>query len=166
MSNREAILKALEALILATSAIFPTPTIDEPEPSLWSPVAGNPQLLHAVMVMDGAPPDQLAFVRGAEDEATDELELEVAIGYAVQAKPAPGQTKAETRAARRAQRDDCVRAVAELIANNRNLGLGVEVWAEVGPPTRDDDIAFPNALPAATAIIPVRVLYTGTDAAA
>ncbi|WP_332657360.1 hypothetical protein [Brevundimonas sp.] len=166
MSTHEAILKAIEALILAAPAVFPVPTIDEPEPRLWAPVAGKPMLTHAMMVMDGGPPDQLAFVRGAEDEATDELEVEVAVGYAVQAKPAAGQSMAQTRAARRAQRDDVVRAFAELIAANRNLGLGVEVWAEVAAPTRDDDIAFPNALPSATAVIPVRVLYTGTDAAA
>lgn len=166
MSTHEAILKAIEAMILSAPVIFPVPTIDEPEPTLWAVVVGKPQLTHAMMVMDGGPPDVLAFVRGAEGDATDELEVEVAVGYAVQAKPAAGQSMAQTRAARRSQRDDIVRAFAGLIASDRTLGLGAEVYAEVGSPTRDDDIAFPNALPAATAVIPVRVLYTGTDAAA
>ena len=165
-STHEKILKALEALILSAPAIFPTPTIDEPEPSLWQNVPGKPQLTHAMMVMDGGEPDVLAFVRGAEGDNTDELEVEVAVGYAVQAKPLPGQSTADTRAARRAQRDSTIRAFAELIALNRNLGLGDEVFAEVAAPSRDDDVAFPDALPAATAVIPVRVLYTGTDAAA
>jgi len=166
MSTHEAILKAIEALILSAPALFPTPTIDEPEPSLWAPMIDNSRIVHAMMVMDGGEPDVLAFVRGAEGDNTDEIEIEVAVGYAVQAKPNPGQSSADTRAARRAQRDATIRAFAELIAQNRNLGLGVEVFAEVGAPTRDDDVAFPDALPAATAVIPVRVLYTGTDAAA
>ena len=166
MTTRESILQRLAALLAATPATFPRPSIDEPEPVAWAEVPGKPRLSHAIMVMDGAPPEVLGFVRGAEADPTDELELEAAIGYAVQARQEAGQDLAHTRAARRAQRDAVVRAVADLIAQNRNLGLGVEVWAEVGAVARDDDVAFPNAQPCATALIPVRVLYTGVDAAA
>lgn len=166
---REDILQALSGLLATRPDFFPPAAIDEPEPTSW-PVAGDPapngrQFLHAAAVQDGPPPDRLAFVRGAESDPLDELELEAAISYGVQAKPGHGDTIDDCRAARRVRRDEAVALIAELVAANRNLGLGDEVWAEVGGAARQDDVAFPNALPAATAVIPIRVLYTAPHAA-
>ena len=168
MTNREALLQALVALT-ATDSSLPPAQLDEPEPTRWElrqgGVAIAGELLHALAVQD-ATPESLAFVRGAEiDEAGEELEFTPVIAYAVQAKPGAGDTTAQLRAARRLARDEGVRLIADLIANDRTLGVEVEVYAEVLPPARDDDVAFVNALPSATALIPIRILYTGRDAA-
>lgn len=167
MTTREAILNALVAM-LAQSDALPPAVIDEPEPSRWveTPVAGGPgTLLHALAVQDDTP-ETLAFVRGAVfDEAGEELEFTPVIAYAVQIKPVAGMTQAQMRAARRTARDAGVQLIADLIRADRTLGLDAEVCAEIGSPARDDEVAFPNALPSATALIPVRVLYTGRDAA-
>ncbi|ANC52428.1 hypothetical protein A4249_01265 [Brevundimonas sp. GW460-12-10-14-LB2] len=168
MTNREALLQALVALTAGEPSLPPA-ALDEPEPSHWlarmgaAPIAG--ELLHALAVQD-ATPETLAFVRGAEiDEAGEELEFTPIIAYAVQAKPGVGDTVETLRAARRQARDEGVRLIADLIAQNRTLGVEAEVYAEVMPPARDDDVAFVNALPSATALIPIRILYTGRDAA-
>lgn len=164
MTEREAILQALAALLASPSAagFFPAAAIDEPEPSGWVPVADS-NLRHACAVQDGPPPDHLARVHGGGD--SDELELEAAVAYAVQAVPVAGASPETLRAARRARRDLAVDRIAALIAANRTLGLGVEVWAEVAPAQRDDEVSFANAVPAATVIVPVRVLYTAAHAA-
>lgn len=168
MTTREAILNALVAM-LAKSDALPPAVIDEPEPSRWieAPAApgGPPAMLHALAVQDDTP-ETLAFVRGAVfDEAGEELEFTPVIAYAVQIKPAAGMSQAEVRVIRRAARDAGVKLIADLLKADRTLGLDAEVCAEIGAPARDDDVAFPNALPSATALIPVRVLYTGRDAA-
>lgn len=167
MTMRESILIALKAMI-DEDPMFPEAVIDEPEPSRWTtllpPIDDTIGLIHAVAVQDGPPPDILGHARGPEGGALDELELEAAIAYGVQAKPGAGTSIEAARVARRAQRDRAQRRVAQLIASNRTLGLGVEVWAEVGPAQRDDDVAFPNALPAATFVTPVRVLYSADNA--
>lgn len=168
MTTREALLQALVNLA-ATDPILPPAALDETEPSRWmqrqgfAGIAG--ELNHALAVQD-ATPETLAYVRGADvDEAGEELEFTPVIAYAVQAKPGAGDDTAAVRAARRAARDEGVRRIADLIAGNRTLGVEAEVYAEVLAPARDDDVAFTNALPSATALIPVRILYTGRDAA-
>lgn len=166
MTTREAILIALRDLLATRPDLFPPATIDEPEPTRWTPTVDNPRAEHAAMVMDGGPPEELAFVHGDAGDPLSELELEAAIGYAVQVKASPGQSMSETRAERRALRDLAVRGIADLIAANPNLGLGQQVWADVRSPTRDDDVTMKNSIPAATAVLPIRVLYAGADAAA
>lgn len=167
-TTREAILTALQAMLDGSGA-FPPATIDEPEPSRWEPLADQPdgamKLLHAIAVQDGPPPERLAYARGAEADPTDELELEAAIAYGVRVELGADQTMAEIRAVRRAARDEGVRVIAALIAGNRTLGLGAEIWAEVLPAQRDDDVSFPNAPAVATAVVPIRVLYTAAHAA-
>lgn len=165
MTPREAILTALADLLVSPAAggFFPPAAIDEPEPSGWVAVGGAPGMLHAAAVQDGPPPERLAYVRGADD--TDELELEAVVAYAVQRPVAASETMAVARSARRARRDQAVERLAALIAANRTLGLGAEVWAELGPAQRDDEVAFANAVAAAVAVIPVRVLYTASHAA-
>lgn len=169
-TTREDILQALADLLATRPDFFPPAAIDEPEPTSWPPVSepaeNGRQLLHAAAVQDGPPPDRLGFARGGEGDPLDELELEAAISYGVQVKPGHQDGIAECRAARRVRRDEAVELIAELIAGNRTLGLGVEVWAEVGGADRQDDVAFPNALPAATAVVPIRVLYPAAHAAA
>lgn len=169
-TTREAILEALVVMLAASNGFFPAGEIDEPEPSHWTPVADQPpgvrKILHAVAVQDGPPPDRLALVRGGDDDdACDELELEAAIAYAVRVELGAGETNASGRSARRARRDEGVETIAALVAADRTLGLGVEVYAEVMPAQRDDDIAFPNAPASATAVVPIRVLYTAAHAA-
>ncbi len=166
MTMREQILLALAQLLASPEAegFFPPAAIDEPEPSGWIAVEGDARLTHAAAVQDGPPPDRLAFVR-SDDGDTDELELEAVVAYAVQCPLVAGQTMAEARSARRARRDEAVERLAALIAANRTLGLGVEVWAELGPAQRDDEVAFANTVAAATAVVPVRVLYTAGHAA-
>lgn len=170
---RESILSALQSL-LATDPFFPPAAIDEPEPSEWIIVGDTPssvapppafagRLFHACAVQDGPPPTLLATARGGGD--ADELELEAAVAYAVRADLAAGQTQGQARAVRRARRDRAVQRLADLIAANRTLGLGVQVWAELAPAQRDDDIAFPHASACATAVIPVRILYAAAHAA-
>lgn len=168
-TTREAILTALAELLLRSGGFFPEAVIDEPEPSRWTPLADQPagamKILHAVAVQDGPPPERLAFVRGGEADPTDELELEAAIAYGVRVEIGAGQTQDDVRRARRALRDEAVDLIAALVAGDRTLGLGCEVWAEVGPVQRDDDVAFQNASAVATAVIPIRVLYTAAHAA-
>jgi hypothetical protein len=168
MTTREALLNAL-VVLAASDPSLPPAELDEPEPTRWATRLGGAaiagELQHAMAVQDDTP-ESLAFVRGAEiDEAGEELEFTPVIAYAVQAKPGAGDTTAALREARRLARDEGVRLIADLIANDRTLGVEAEVYAEVMPPVRDDDVAFANALPAATALIPVRILYTGRDAA-
>lgn len=165
---REDILLALSALLATRPDVFPPAPVDEPEPANWAPVepAGGITLQHAAAVQDGPPPDRVGLVRGAEGDPLEELELEAAISYGVQAKPGPDVTLEACRLARRARRDLAIRTVAALIAANRTLGLGPEVWAEVLPADRQDDVRFANAIPTATAVVPVRVLYTAAHAAA
>lgn len=166
-TTREAILNALAVLLAESEGFFPEAVIDEPEPSLWSP-APDPSpagAFHAVAVQDGPPPERLAYVRGAEDDPTDELELEAAIAYGARVEIVAGRTMAEARSLRRGLRDRAVKTIAGLIAANRTLGLGAEVWAEVGPAQRDDDVAFQSATAVATAVVPIRVLYTAANAA-
>ncbi|HZV85408.1 MAG TPA: hypothetical protein VFF48_10530 [Brevundimonas sp.] len=169
-TTREDILHALAALLATRPDFFPPAAVDEPEPTSWTP-ADDPapngrQLMHAAAVQDGPPPDHLGFVRGAEGEALDELELEAAISYGVNVKPGHQDGIAECRVARRIRRDAAVDLIAELIAADRTLGLGPEVYADVRPADRQDDVAFPNALPSATAVVPIRVLYPAAHAAA
>ena len=168
MTTREDILGALSSL-LATDPFFPPADIDEAEPTHWVEVEAvtidSIRLVHACAVQDGPPPTQLGRARGAEGEALDELELEAAISYGVQAQVGAGVTIRDCQKARRARRDVAVTRVAALIAANRTLGLGPEVWAEVAPAQRDDGVTFANAAPTATAVVPVRVLYSATHAA-
>lgn len=168
MTTREDILQSLAAR-LATDPFFPPADIDEPEPTRWHDVApsqdGAFTVVHAIVVQDGPPPERMGRARGAEGEALDELELEAAIAYVVQIRPGVDTTTENCRAARRARRDEGTRRIARLIAADRTLGLGPEVYAEVEPAQRDDDVAFPNALPAATTVVPVRTLYPATHAA-
>lgn len=168
MTHREALLQSLVTM-LAGAPSLPPAELDEPEPTRWVTRPGvaaiTGELVHALAVQD-ATPESLAFVRGAViDEAGEELEFTPIIAYAVQAKPGGGDTTAQLRAARRKARDEGVRLIADLIAADRTLGVEAEVYAEVLPPARDDDVAFVNALPSATALIPIRILYTGRDAA-
>lgn len=159
---RERILGALSALLASEAAegFFPPAPIGEAEPSLWTeiPAAG---LRHAAAVQDGPPPEHLAFARGAAGAGGDELELEAAVAYAVQAAPAAGQDMAALLAARRARRDAAPRRIAALIAADPTLGISPEVYAEARPADRRDEVPFSNALPAAVAIVPVLVLYPG-----
>jgi hypothetical protein len=169
MTTREDLLDALVAL-LATDDFFPPAALDEPEPSSWTEVASAAideiRLTHALAVQDGPPPEAMARARGPEGAALDELELEAAIAYGVQAEAGAGSTVAQVRAARRARRDEAVTRIAALIAANRNLGLpSLEIWAEVAPAQREDEVAFTNATAAATAVVPVRILYTAAHAA-
>lgn len=171
-TTREAILQALQSLLASAAAadFFPPAAIDEPNPERWYDVEpdpeapGAPALKHACAVQDGPPPAHLAFVRGAAD-APDELELEAAVAYAVQAVPGAGHSAADLRAARRARRDAGAKRFAALVAADPTLGISPEVYAEVLPVDRQDDVPFPNAPPAATVIAPVRVLYPGANPA-
>lgn len=167
MTTREAILQALAAMLATVPELFPPAAIDEPEPSAWTPLGAlgdDARTLHAAAVQDGPPPDHLGFVRGGA--GGDELELEAAIAYAVQYQPGPGDDAAKAREIRRAVRDRAAPIVAALIAADRTLGLGHDVWAEVQPVQRDDAVSFANAVPTATAVIPIRVLYTADHPAA
>jgi len=165
---RESILEALRDLLASDpEGFFPPAVIDEPDPTGWTAIDGvGPRLTHACAVQDGPPPDQLAFVRAGEDDQNcDELELEAMIAYVVTAAPGLGDTAEDLRGARRARRDAGVRRIAGLISANRNLGLSLEVYAEVRPAQRDDDVGFKNAEPGAVALVPVRILYTAASAA-
>lgn len=169
MTTREDLLNAMVAL-LATDDFFPPAALDEPEPSSWTEVAAAAvneiRLTHALAVQDGPPPEAMARARGPEGAALDELELELAVAYGVQAEAAAGSTPAQVRTARRARRDEAVTRVAALVAANRTLGLASqEIWAEVAPAQRDDEVAFTNGTATATAVVPVRILYTAAHAA-
>lgn len=167
MTTREAILQALAAMLATVPEVFPPAAIDEPEPADWTPLGDlgdAAHTFHAAAVQDGPPPDHLGFVRGGP--GGDELELEAAIAYAVQYRPGPGDSIDKAREIRRAIRDRAAPIVAALIAVDRTLGLAPDVWAEVAPAQRDDDVSFANAVPTATAVIPVRVLYTADHPAA
>lgn len=166
MAEHEAILEALRDLLATDPDTFPPALIDEPDPSAWREIADtSPRLRDACAIQPGSPSDHLAFVRGGDDLDADELEMEPTVAYAVSALPDAGQTAADCRAARRARRDLAIRRLAALIAADRTLGLGGEVYAEVRPAQREDEVAFPNAEPGAVAMVPVRILYTAASAA-
>ena len=167
-TTREDILNALSALMGQAMVLSVVP-IDEPEPSRWeamiSGIGGQMQIQHAMAIQDGPPPDVLSFVRGPDDDACEELELEAVVAYAVQVKPAAGYSPEDSRRERRVLRDEAVKVIAHAIAVDRTLGLGGEVYADVRPAARDDDVAFANAIPTATALVPIHVLYTAAHAA-
>lgn len=141
--------------------------INEPEPTRWAE-AKEPSgraVLRAVAVQDEGAPDRLAFLRGAVDDPTDELEVTLVIAYAVQIKPALGDDVTKVRTERRRHRKADVALVVAAIEADRTLGLALDTCAEIDPPAYEDEISFQNSLPCATALIPVRVLYTGANAA-
>lgn len=153
-SKRELILERLAALLTSPAAagFFPEPTIDAPEPKDWRdlPETG---LHDAVNVADG-PVESLAFANGADEPS--ENELEAAIAYVV-----AGLSPRE----RRSRRDQGMRLIVALVSADPTLGLGVEVYAEVQEPTRDDNVPIPHAKPVATVVAPIKVLYSGADKA-
>lgn len=159
--------------IVSQALNLPVP-INEPEPSRWTEVkeeGDNPAgaartILRAVAVQDEGAPDRLAFVRGAVSDPTDELEVTLVVAYAVQIKPGQGDDIAKLRTERRRHRRLEVAAIVAAIEADRTLGLALDTCAEIDPPAYEDEITFQNALPCATALIPVRVLYTGANAAA
>ncbi|PZU71656.1 MAG: hypothetical protein DI531_15440 [Brevundimonas sp.] len=151
---------------------LPVP-INEPEPTRWTELkeaTGDPApgrtILRAVAVQDESAPERLSFVRGATADPTDELEVTLVIAYAVQIKPGLGDDVSKLRMERRRFRKLEVAAIVAAIEADRTLGLALDVCAEIDPPAYEDGIAFQNTLPCATALIPVRVLYTGSNAAA
>lgn len=170
-TTREMILTRLAEIMAQSGGFFPEAEIDEPSPSAWHLVAepgeGDRKLLHALAVQDGPPPEHLSRAHGGADDdtANDELELEAAIAYGVRVDGGLGDDRAAIRRARRARRDQAIPVIAHLIAADRTLGLGPEVYAEVAPAARDDDVTLPNAPACATVIVPIRVLYTAAHAA-
>jgi|GEM_PF-2337721 len=152
---------------------LPVP-INEPEPTRWTELkeaTGDPAtpgrtILRAVAVQDEGAPERLSFVRGATADPTDELEVTLVIAYAVQIKPDLGDDISALRTERRRFRKQEVAVIVAAIEADRTLGLAADTCAEVDPPAYEDVITFQNTLPCATALIPVRVLYTGANAAA
>lgn len=167
-TTREAILQALSSLMGPPFGLSVVP-IDEPEPSHWQPmvegVGGQMQIQHALAIQDGPPPDAVGFAHGTDDTGCEELELEAVAAYAVQIRPGADYSIEDCRRERRVLRDEAVKIIARTVALDRTLGLGGEVYAEVRPAARDDEVAFANAIPTATALVPIRVLYTADHAA-
>jgi hypothetical protein len=169
MTTRDDILPRLAA-IAADLALFPADVpIDEPEPSAWVPLEPDPdtglRLQHAAAVQDGPPADETGRLSGAANAAVHELELDVAVVYAVQALSGSSLTTTQLRTARRLRRRQAVNAFVAAVQADPTLGLGAEVFAEVRPVETFDDVAFENGVPTATAVIPVQVLYTSASPA-
>jgi len=153
-------------------ALNMTAAINEPEPTRWEETVGDswapenpPTILKSLCVQDEGAPDRLSFVRGAVSDPTEELEVTLIVALAVQVKPGLHFDTTAVRQMRRLIRKEAVAQIVDAIDRNRTLGLTVEVYAEIDPPAYADDVVFQNALPCATALIPVRVLYTGANAA-
>lgn len=154
------------------NALNMTAAINEPEPTRWEETAGDtwapqnpPLIFRSLCVQDEGAPDRLSFVRGAITDPTEELEVTLIVAFAVQVQPGLHYDTTAVREMRRLIRKDAVAAMVAAIERDRTLGLAVEVYAEIDPPAYADDVLFPNALPCATALIRVRVLYTGANAA-
>lgn len=168
---RDDIVTSLAVLI--GQALDLSVPINEPEPAHWiearestgDPAVPGRTILRAVAVQDEGAPERLSFLRGAVDDPTDELEVTLVIAYAVQIKPGLGDDVSKLRMERRRFRKLEVAAIVAAIEADRTLGLALDVCAEIDPPAYEDGIAFQNTLPCATALIPVRVLYTGANAA-
>lgn len=170
----ERILLTLKGLI-EEDDFFPKPEVDSPEPQEWRPdsedaggftIAPPPggwtedipdpslpqRMWDAANVADGP----VTVTRDAGDEDDCELMLECAIAYVCASADA---------AARRARRDAAGKRVETLIAADRTLGLGVQVYARISETSRDDKVAIRHALPVAATVITIQVDYVGRSPA-
>lgn len=156
MTTREDILGALQAM-LAADSFFPEADIDADEPKAWRASADglDDGLADAAAVQDCLEP---IVTRNAGPEDSWELRGEFMIAYAVQAAPA-------NRKAQRARRDRAQEKVEAMIAGDRTLGLGVCIYAEIGPAIRHNNAPIKAAAPVATVLIPINVDYIAPSAA-
>ncbi len=156
MTTREDILYALQGM-LAGDSFFPEAEIDADEPQAWRATAGGlaAGLQDAAAVQDCLEP---AVTRDAGPEDSWELRGEFMIAYAVQAASA-------NRKAQRARRDQATEKVEALIAADRTLGLGLSIYAEIGPAQRHNNAPIKASAPVATVLIPINVDYIAPSAA-
>lgn len=142
-TRREQILQALVTR-LATDSGLPAAELDVPEPSGWYALSAG--LAQALAVQDG--PVTVTRDGGRDDDY--ECALEAMIVYAVQGAD---------QAARRAARDSAVERIVAIIAANRQLGLGVQTYAEITGTDRDDREPMTAGLPMALAMITVTITF-------
>jgi len=154
ITTREEVLQALVRMLKA-QAFFPdTIAVDAPEVEDWRPLSGlNVGMSDGISVQDGP---VTVTRQGCGRGDIWELQVEAAVAYAVQGLDPT---------LRRLRGDEAVRMIAAAIDTDPTLGLGVQVYAEVDPAERDDDVPMSGAVAAATRIVPVRVLYTAANAA-
>jgi len=153
-SKRELIINAV-ANLLATDNVFPPAQLEEPEPSNFLPADPlNPSIGHVLSVQEG--PTIITRDGGRDDDF--ELEVEILVGYAVQAVD---------RMTRRQFRDAAAARLEALIAANRTLGLTFSPapYAEIRELTRDDNVYTDGGLPVATLILTIAVAYVAASAA-
>jgi hypothetical protein len=152
--KRELIINAV-ANLLATDNVFPPAQLEEPEPSNFiaaDPL--NPSVSHVLSVQEG--PTIVTRDGGRDDDF--ELEVEISIGYAVQAVD---------RITRRQVRDGAATRIEALIAANRTLGLTFSPlpYAEIRDATRNDNVFTDAGQPVATLIVTIAVAYVAASAA-
>jgi hypothetical protein len=145
-TQTELILQAMVTR-LATDSGFPPADLDVPEPTSWSPMSGANASLSQALAVQGGP---VTVTRDGGRDEDYELELEAMIAYAVEGTSA---------SLRRSARDSAIERIVALIAANRTLGLGVQVYAEIGAAERDDRSLAPGAPPVALALITVLVTF-------
>lgn len=150
-TTREALLQSLQALLVDDDFFPADAAIDAPEPQDWRELDGG--LSDTAAVQDG-PVTVLREACGEGD--TWELQLEAALVYAVAGADA---------AARRARRDEGGKRMGDLVAADRTLGgvAGLETYAETEPLERDDAQLSRDTVPAASAVLPVRITYTAAS---
>jgi len=155
-TRRSQILKALQGLV-ASDNFFPPAEIDEAQPDAWRESAEGlaAGLGDACAVQDG--PLEVTRDGGGEDDF--EVRLSAMIAYSVQSVDS-------LRDERRARRDEAEAKIEGLIAANRDLGLGPEVYAIIDQPVFRDEAAYgAGGNTVAVSQITISVDYTAASAA-
>lgn len=154
-TRHDEIMHALAALI-AADPFFPAPEMDAPEPTnLRAAVPGAVSSIRDHCTVQSEEPSEVTREGGSE--VSWELEGRFSVVYAV----AGGELRE-----RRARRDAAVRHLEAIVEGNRTLGLGdPQIYAELGPVERGNEIAVKGTAGFALALIPVNVQYVARSAA-
>lgn len=151
----EQILEALKTLF-GSDPFFPPASVAEPEPkNMRADVPGATSSVrdHLVLQCDEAP----EITRDGGAENSWELEGRYSAVYAVLG----GDVRE-----RRSRRAQAVAHAAALIAGRRDLGLqDPQIYAELGPAERGDEVAVKGVPGFALILIPINVQYVAQSAA-
>lgn len=151
--RRAQILQALANLVGFVQPFPSSIDLDAPQVTDFSPVPGSPGLAHGCAIdggkfegtRDAGPVDQWEGVR------------DVVVGYDVEGAD---------DAARQAQAAKAVPALEQLVAANRDLGLGdPQVWAEIGDAIEGDVPTVDGATVVSRAVVTINVTYVAASAA-
>ncbi len=151
----DGLLLALKTLI-ETDPFFPPVELDAPEPvNMRTGIAGAPSSVRDHVTVQSEEPSEVTRDGGAE--LSWELEARLSVVYAVQ-----GGALSE----RRGRRDAAIRHLEALIEANRTLGIAdPQIYAELQPAERADELVVKGAAGFSLVLVPIHVQYVARSAA-